>query len=403
LHYLIIGGGPAGLTAAATLRRIDPESQVTILAKEKFPPYSKIALPYLLTRVVEESSLFLTMPAGVNLMLGEEAMKVFPEQRQVQTTSGKSYSFDRLLIATGAAPIRPDIEGSRLPFVFTIRDIPDVYGIRERLRSGKTGHVVIAGAGPVGLELGDALHRAGFGITLVISSDRVFSTMLDIPSSELLERRLTEKGVLIRKNTEISRICPSGEVLLNSGESRMCDAVIFGKGVTPSLEFLAESGIRTRLGIPVNEHQETNIPGIYAAGDVAETFDIVCGEPRVNALWPVSFEQGRVAACNMASRPLAYEGSFARNALRVFDTSLLAGGMAKSETLEVRRDQGRNFHSKIVLESGFLKGFVFVGEIRNEGFYVDLLRRRVQVSEHAVSLLRGSYNFAQFMKSSTRQ
>jgi nitrite reductase (NADH) large subunit len=403
LHYLIIGGGPAGLTAAATLRRIDPHSQVTLLAKEKFPPYAKIALPHLLTRAVEESSLFLALPTGVDLMLGEEAVEVLPEQRQVKTNSGRRYAYDKLLIATGAAPIRPDIEGSRLPFVFTIRDIPDVHGLQERLRSGKTGHAVIAGAGPVGLELADALHKAGLAITLVISSDRVFSTMLDAPSSEVLERKLLYQGVVIRKYTDVAKICPSGEVFLSSGETRMCDAVIFGKGVAPSLEFLAGSGIRTRLGIPVNERQETNLPGIYAAGDVAETFDLVCGEPRVNALWPVSFEQGKVAACNMASLPLAYEGSFARNALRVFDTSVLAAGLAKSDTLEVRRDQGRDFHSKIVLENGILKGFVFVGELRNEGFYVDLLRRRAQIAEHADPLLRGSYNFAQFLKSLTRQ
>ena len=92
------------------------------------------------------------------------------------------------------------------------------------------------------------------------------------------------------KNTDIARICPSGEVLLSSGQRRFCDVVIIGKGVAPTLDFLAGSGIAVHRGIPVDEHQETNIPGIYAAGDVAETRDIVYEDSRVNALWPVAFE-----------------------------------------------------------------------------------------------------------------
>jgi nitrite reductase (NADH) large subunit len=403
LHYLIIGGGPAAVSAAATLKRISKESRITILSKEKHPPCARIALPYLLTGSVEEKLLFLPMPTGADLVLSDGAAEVNPKKNEVRTASGKKFYYDKLLVATGAAPIKPAIEGIDLPFVTTIRNLPDVRSVEDLLKVWKTGHCVIAGAGPVGLELGDALQKRGLAITFVISSNRIFSTMLDMAASAFLERNFSKKGVEICKNTEIARIHPSGEVCLSSGQSRFCDVVIIGKGVAPSLDFLVGSGIAIRRGIPVDEHQETNIPGIYAAGDVAETRDIVYEDSRVNALWPEAFEQGRVAAFNMASRPLAYEGSFSRNILRVFDTSIFAGGMAMANAPEVHSEDGPDFHHKLVLDQGILKGFAFVGDARNAGLYVDLLRRRVQITSCIDSLLHGSYDYAQFLKKCTKQ
>jgi NADPH-dependent 2,4-dienoyl-CoA reductase/sulfur reductase-like enzyme len=401
MRHLIIGCGPAALSAAGTLRAVDPAGSVTILSRETVRPYAKMALPYLLAGKIGEKEFFLAQPAGAELLLGEEALRIDPTQREVVTTAGKSFVYDRLLIATGGMPERPKIDGGNLPFVFTVRDLPDVMGIRERL-PGRARRAVIAGAGPVGMEIGDALQGLGMAVTFVVASGRVFSTILDPPAARLVRRKLEEKGVEIRTGEEIVRIGEDGEVLLKSGEKRVCDIVILGKGVVPCLPFLAGSGIVAGRGVRVDDRQETNCPGVYAAGDVAETRDLVYGDRRVNALWPVAVEQGRVAALNMAGIPAVYPGSLARNILRVFGLSILTAGSGRDEGPDVRRSETGESYHKIVLDRGVLKGLIFIGEARNEGLYTGLIKSGADVSSCADSLLKGSYGYGRHLARSMR-
>ena len=401
MRHLIIGCGAAALSAAATIRKVDPAGKVTILSRETMKPYARMALPYLLSGRVEEKGFFLAEPAGTELLLGEEAAQIDTGRRVVVTAAGRNFAFDRLLIATGGTPERPELEGGELPFVFTVRDLPDVTGIRGRI-PGRTGRAVIAGAGPVGMEIGDALHKLGMAITFVVASDRVFSMLLDSPAAELVRRKLEEKGVEIRTGEEIVRIGEEGEVLLKSGEKRTCDVVILGKGVSPCHPFLAGSRIVANQGIRVDDRQQTNCPGVYAAGDVARTRDIVHGENRVNALWPVAVEQGRVAALNMAGVPAAYPGSLSRNILRVFGLSILTAGRSRDEGPEVRRSETGEGYHKIVLDRGILRGLICIGEARNEGLYAALIKSGADIAPFADSLLKGSYCYARYLARSMR-
>jgi len=401
MDFLIIGGGPAGLSAASTLRRVSPESSVTILSNEPHRPYAKMVLPYLLAGVVEEEDLFLRVSEGVNLVLSEEATRIHPGERFVETASGRRWPYDRLLIAPGGVPDRPEIEGCRLPFAFTIRNLPDIRGIRPFI-SARTNRAVIAGAGPVGMETGDALHRQGMRVTFVVTSNRLFSTMLDVPSAAFLEKKLSDKGIEIRKGEDIVKIEENGTVHFRSGDAMECDLVVFGKGVKPCVGLLADSGIAMNAGIVVNEMQQTNLPGIYAAGDAAETGDLTSGEKRVNALWPEAVEQGHVAALNMAGMQTAYHGSLARNILRVFDVSILVAGMGRAEGPEVRVSEDADHYHKLVLDHGMLKGMICVGEGRNEGLYRELMKRRIDVSPYSSAILKGSFSYPRFQRHAMR-
>jgi len=397
MDYLIIGGGPAGLSAAAELRRVSPQDTVRILSNEKYPPYAKMVLPYLLAGVVEEKDLYLSVPEGVKLELGEEVVGISPEEHMVKCTDGKQWRYDRLLIAPGGIPDRPDIEGNGLPFVFTVRNLPDIHGMKPFIKK-RTGRAVIAGAGPVSMETGDALHHQGMEVTFIVSSNRLFSTMMDAPSAAFLEDKLSGRGINIRKGDDIVRIEENGLVHLKSGGTIDCDIVIFGKGVKPCTGLLAGSGIGVKGGIVVDSRMRTSVPDIFAAGDAVVTHDLASGEPRVNALWPEAVEQGRISAQNMAGLSADYPGSLARNILRVFGISILVAGTGRAEGPQVEVSQGPDHYRKLVLDSGVLKGLISVGEVHHEGLHRELIRRGLDITEFMPLVLRGTFSYPRFQR-----
>jgi len=401
MKYVIIGAGPAGLNAAATLRRLNSGGDVTIVSGEKTPPYAKMVLPYVLAGVVEEKNLFLPVPEGVNFLMDRRVIRIHTERQTIESDDGETMKYDKLLIATGGTPERPVIKGSDLPFVLTIRDLPDVQRI-QKLRKAQRGHAVIAGAGPVSMETGDALHRLGMKLTFVVTSNRIFSTMLDAEAAAVVENHLVKQGVEILKGEDIINIGADGKVTLSSGKALAADVVVFGKGVNPSVSFLAGSGLAVRRGITVNEHLETNIPGVFAAGDVAETQDVIAGEKRVNALWPEAVEQGRIAALNMAGIPTSYEGSLARNILRVLGLSIFVAGQGRADGPEIKVSSGSGFYHKIVTDGGVLKGLIFIGDIRSEGLYRNILQRQTEVTPFTGALIRGTFAYPHFLRRARR-
>jgi len=403
MKYVIIGAGPAGLNAAATLRHVDPGGSVTLLSGEATLPYAKMVLPYVLAGSLEEKNLYLPVPDGVNFRTGCKVASIDVERRAVKTGKEETVEYDRLLLATGGVPERPVIKGSDYPFVLTIRDLPDVRQIQKLMKhKKKKGHAVIAGAGPVSMETGDALHHLGMKITLIVTSNRVFSTMLDVPGAAVVEDHLRSQGVDILKGEDIVSIGSRGKVTLKSGAVLDSSLVVFGKGVNPCVSFLAESGIAVRRGITVNEHMETNISGVFAAGDAVETKDLVAGDQRVNALWPAAVEQGKIAALNMAGIRACYDGSLSRNILRVFGLSIFVAGQGRADGPEIKVSSGPGFYHKIVMDQGVLKGFIFIGEICHEGLYRDILQRQVDAGMFADSFLKGKFTYGRFQRRAMR-
>ena len=321
MKYLIIGAGPAGVGAAETLARTDPAGEITLLRGEPGEPYARMAIPYLLSgRIQERGTHIRPDPAhygrlGIRV-LGGRAASVDPQARTVRLADGAALGYDRLLVATGSTPALQKIPGIDLPGVHTCWTLEDARFLLEHARPGMK--VVQMGAGFVGCIIMQGLVSMGVDLTILVRSGRMVSRMMNPAASGMIRRWCEAKGVRIKVNTLPEAITREGDELrihLGGGAALPADLYLCLVGVNPALGFLAGSGVATGAGIQVDDTMATSVPGIYAAGDVAEFRDCLTGQPAVNAIQPNAVEQGRIAALNMAGRAASSRGSFAFNVL----------------------------------------------------------------------------------------
>ena len=322
MKHLIIGAGAAGMTAADELRRLDPLARITVLDGEGEGPYSRMAIPYFLTAEIAADGTRMRKAPDyfrehrIDIEHGRAA-RLDPAARQVILEDGRVLDYDKLLIATGSVPTRERIPGIDLPGVHTCWTLADARELVAAIRPGT--RVVQMGAGFVGCIIMKGLLARGANLTVLVRSGRMVSRMMPPKASEMIARWCESKGVRILGKTQAARIDADGGALrvtlTGSGESLPADIYLSVVGVTPGVGFLAGSGIEIDAGIVVDEHMRTNLPDVFAAGDVAEARERLSGKPVVNAIQPNAVEQGRVAAANMAGGHMPFAGSLEMNVL----------------------------------------------------------------------------------------
>ena len=318
MKHVILGAGPAGVIAAETLRKHAPNDDITLIGDEPEPPYSRMASPYLLIGKVGEDGTHLRHTAGhferlrINLRRGCRAQKVDVQQRCVVLDDGSSVPFDKLLIATGSSPATPPIPGIQGPGVHPCWTLADARAIMALAKPG--ARVLQMGAGFIGCIIMEALAMRGVKLSVVEMGDRMVPRMMGPTAGGMIKDWCEKKGVAVYTSARVDAVerdtaqgAPM-RVRLSTGQVLDADLVISATGVKPNIGFLEHSGVRCLLGVLTDEHLQTNVPGVYAAGDCAEAFDKVSGQTIVSAIQPNAAEQARVAAMNMAHRgsaPLA--------------------------------------------------------------------------------------------------
>jgi len=308
MRHLIIGAGPAGVVAAEQLRKLDPQGTVTLIGDEAEPPYSRMAIPYLLMDRIGEPGTYLRKGPGHYEKLGIEVLRdrvsaVDARAKSVTLSGGGKRSYDKLLIATGASPVAPKIPGIDLPGVGACWTLADARKIIERAHQGSS--VVLIGAGFIGCIILEALVERGVKLTVVEREDRMVPRMLNETAGGMLRRWCERRGVAVRVSSQVEAIeavkgAPALRVLLGGGDAIPADLVIQATGVRSNTSFLEGSGIATDQGILVNEFLAASVPDVYAAGDVAQGRDFSTGAYVVQAIQPTAVEHGRVAALHMA-------------------------------------------------------------------------------------------------------
>lgn len=403
--YLIIGNSVAAMGAVRGIREVDPEGGITIVAREPYHTYSRPLITYLLGGRVDESAMSYR-PAdfyeknGVRPILGVEATGIDTEARVVHTADGDSLGFDRLLIATGGTPIIPqDVRGVRGEGVFTFTTWDDARNIKAFMKQNSVQEAVIVGGGLIGLKSVEALVALGVKATVVELADRILSLTFDRTASDLAQAALAKAGVDVRCGTTVAEIRRAGGrvvgVTLRDGSTVPCGMVIFAIGVAPNERIVEGTPIEVARGIVVDEHMQTSVEGIFAAGDVAEATDLISGEKRCIPILPTASRQGYIAGCNMAGRKRTYEGGMAMNAVDICGLPTISLGLTvpDGDGYEVlsTSDEEAGVYKKLVLKGDRIVGAIFIGSIERAGIITGLIRDRISVGGFKDMLLTDEF------------
>lgn len=403
MRHVIIGNSAAGVFAAEAIRRRRPADTILILSDELEPAYSRCLTSYYIAGRVSEESMRIRPDSfyrdwNLEFRGGTRAVAVDAGAARVETAAGESIAYDRLLIASGARAVRPEIPGIDGPGVFTLRSLADARAIAARARYAR--NAVVVGGGLVSLKAAYGLIQRHLGVTMVVSSRQILSQVMGAEGAVLVKRHLETKGMRFLMGEDITEILhgESGcrQVRLASGAALPADLVVVGKGVTPNTEFLAGTGVQVRQGVVVNNYLETSVPRVYAAGDAAETRDRLTGEPAVHAIWPNATAQGEVAGYNMAGDGRAYAGSLGMNSLELFGLATIVAGVTRPQEGDtVWRDarHGSAFYRELIFRHHKLVGFTLVGHIARAGVLTAMLGREADPATCLEALAHGAARF----------
>lgn len=402
MRYVIIGNSYAAVGAVESIREVDASGTITIISDEKYRAYGRPLITYWLASQVRQNQMDYRSAAWyeakrVQTKLGKRVTQVDTAARQVVLESGERVAYDRLLVCTGGTPIVPPVKGADAKGIFTMTRFDDAKKFKawHKARGVKAG--VIVGAGLIGLSVFKAVKGVKMKLTLVELLDRVLGLALDSESSAMIEKRLARAGVDVRTSSGAEEIVKDRQgrvkaVRLKGGEEIKCETVVMAVGVRPNVGLLQGSGIQINRGVVVNERMQTNVPDVYAAGDVVEAYDVVNEKNQVIAILPLAYEQGCVAGHNMAGGADIYPGGIALNSLPIFDLPLMTMGITLTDhrpDLTALVHQADGVYRKLVFQGERLVGAILVGNVDHGGALTWLIRSRLPVTLDRDALLTG--------------
>jgi CoA-dependent NAD(P)H sulfur oxidoreductase len=345
---VVIGGVAAGMSAASAAKRIRPDMDVTVLEKDHFISYGICSLPYYVSDDVKDFNNLISLTPemageerGINVMTRHEALKIDTDERQVSVRDlekgeESSIRYDKLVIATGALPIRPALPGIDLQHIFTVKTLFDGVEIKKYIGAQRrTMKAVLVGGGYIGMEMCESLRKRGLDVAVIEKTDRVLGTM-DVSIAEIVERKIITEEVKLYKGTSVEGFAGQDgyltKVLTDKGGFD-ADMALLVIGARPHTKLAIEAGVELGANgaIRVDEHMRTNVPDVYAAGDCAEALNLVTGRKVYIPLGTTANKQGRIAGENAAGMETVFEGIVGTAVTKVFDLEVARTGLSPME------------------------------------------------------------------------
>lgn len=448
MHYVIIGNSAAAVGAVEGIRSRDKENPVTIISAEPYHTYSRPLISYFLGKKVKKENMFYRSKDfytknNATALLGSKVTKLRLSEQSLVLGGADTLSYDRLLLATGGTPFIPPIKGlnnekpvdprrsevdekgvypnaaslprgsgqDQKPFsagnIFTFTNWDDAKVIARVAKKG--AKALIIGGGLIGLKACEGLLALGVKVTIVELAERVLITALDARGSHLMLKHLRSLGVRVLTGTTVEEIAVAdakeGEkathrATLKDGREIECDFIIVAIGVRPNLELIQGTPIMTNRGILVDNYMETSTPGVFAAGDVAETQDVIYGTRRVIPIWPNAYQQGKIAGMNMVSRDREYTGSFGMNSIEICGLPTISAGMVDAPANGYKEYRNlaqinpkKGSYRRFVIRDNKLIAAIMVGDIRKAGMFTSLIGNQVEIKSFINELTKDDFGY----------
>jgi nitrite reductase (NADH) large subunit len=360
MRYVIIGSGITGYSAAIAIRTIDQKGSIDLFTESQVLPYYRPRLIEVLAGKIDFNQILIkpaTFYKENNIFLHTETItKISKSTQEVVSKNGKVYHYDKLLLATGATPFIPPIDGADKENVFTFRSQTDAKKIRAMATNKK---VIVIGGGLLGLETAYSLKSLGAKVTVVEFFDRLLPRQLDQGGADFLKKKLEADDIDFRLGTGTKAILGENSVSgiqLDSGEILPADVVIVSAGVRPRTQLALEAEISLNKGIIVNNQLETSVANIYAAGDVAEYNNLLYG------LWLPAKDQGTIAGKCMAGENTQYTGSLLESRLKVANISLFSFGPVENKDSEEKIVSENESYTRLLIKNNELTGAICIGD-----------------------------------------
>lgn len=390
MKYLIIGSGTAAVGCIEGIRVVDQQSPITMVSSEPYLPYGRPLISYLLQGKTTEEKMLQYRPVdfceknGVTAMLGRIVKKI--EGKIAILEDGTVLPFDKLCIATGSRPFVPPMEGlDTVPNQTSFMTLDDAKRLRDLLGEGKDQRVLIVGAGLIGLKCAEGILERSKSVTVIDLAPRILPNVLSEEPAAIIQKHIESKGVRFILNDSVRHFDKNEAALQNSGETIPFDVLVIAVGVRPNTEIAEAAGCAVNRGILTNDHSETTVPGIYAAGDCAVSHDISCNIDRILAILPNAYLQGETAGMNMAGGDRPFRKAVPMNASGFLGLHMITAGSYDGEQY-LTRENGN--YKLLVTRDDRLVGFIMIGDIERAGIYTSLIRECTPLSSIDFELIR---------------
>ncbi len=403
MKYVIIGYSTTAVNAIKAIREYDKESEIIVITEED-KLYSRPLISYYLAKKVSKDKLNFVeddfdKKYNLTVRYSTYVETIDIKQKRVKTNDKRFINFDKLLITVGGTPIIPEIQGYKenIKGIFTFTKLQDVFKLQEYINKNKIKHGVILGGGLIGIKCAEGLLANDISLKIIDIADRLLANTFDKDASSYIEKKLKENNSEFIPRDTIVKITSKNGVLssvtLKSGKKINTKLLIIAVGVKPNLSIVKNTEIKVNRGIVVDEYMQTNIKDVFAAGDVAETKNLIADEKMVLAIWPAASLQGRIAGLNMVGKNVKYSGLFPMNSVEILGIPSISFGLTNvnNKEYEVLIKKTKDYYKKIILKNDRVVGVIFVGKIERAGIYGLLIKQKINVSSFKNELLKDDF------------